>query len=135
MLHAPLPRARPCEQSGVTDAPAKLDLKKDRGLTVQWASGETSYYSIAYLRRMSPSADARELRHQLESNPLAVLPASRGAAGPLVATDAQLVGNYALRITFSDGHQTGLYSWDYLRKIDPARQGERPAGGAPPPSA
>jgi len=31
-----------------------------------------------------------------------------------------LVGRYAVRIKFSDGHKTGLYSWDYLRSIDPA---------------
>jgi DUF971 family protein len=30
-----------------------------------------------------------------------------------------MVGNYALRITFSDGHATGLFSWRYLREIDP----------------
>ena len=28
------------------------------------------------------------------------------------------VGNYALRLHFSDGHTTGIYSWEYLRKID-----------------
>jgi DUF971 family protein len=28
------------------------------------------------------------------------------------------VGNYALRFNFSDGHRTGLYSFDYLRKLD-----------------
>lgn len=100
--------------------PVKLDLKKDRGLTVEWADGATSYYSIPYLRRMSPSADARQLREELGRNPLTVLPASASrTSGPLVATDAQLVGNYALKITFSDGHATGLYSWEYLRSIDP----------------
>jgi len=97
-------------------------LKKDRGLTVQWSDGTTSYYSIAYLRRMSPSADMRELREQLERNPLTVLPSgSPGGGGPLVATSAELVGNYAIKVVFSDGHQTGLYSWEYLRSIDPAR--------------
>jgi len=29
------------------------------------------------------------------------------------------VGNYALRIRFSDGHDTGIYSWRYLRSLDP----------------
>jgi DUF971 family protein len=29
------------------------------------------------------------------------------------------VGNYAIKITFSDGHDTGIYSWVYLRSIDP----------------
>jgi len=109
--------------------PIHLDLKKDRGLTVQWADGSTSYYSIAFLRRMSPSAEARDLRDQLARNPLTVIPAAAaGAPGPLVALDAELVGNYALRIRFSDGHDTGLYSWEYLRSIDPARA-PSPAGG------
>lgn len=100
--------------------PVKLDLKKDRGLTVEWRDGATSYYSIAFLRRMSPSAEMRELREQMSRNPLTVLPSRLGAGGPLVAVDAELVGNYALRIRFSDGHETGLFTWDYLRRIDPA---------------
>lgn len=99
-------------------APARLDLRKDRGLTVEWVDGSTSYYSIAYLRRMSPSADMRELREQMKKNPLTVLP-SRGLSGELTATHAELVGNYAIKIRFSDGHDTGIYSWEYLREIDP----------------
>lgn len=99
--------------------PRKLDLKKDRGLTIEWSDGATSYYTIALLRRMSPSAETRQLREELASNPLTVLP-SRPATGPLVALDAELVGNYALQITFSDGHKTGLFTWDYLRSLDPA---------------
>ncbi len=103
------------------DGPRKLDLKKDKGLTVEWADGSTSYFSIAYLRRMSPSAEARQLREEMAKNPLTVLPPSKaGSGGPLVADSAELVGNYAIRIRFSDGHDTGIYSWGYLREIDPA---------------
>lgn len=103
-------------------SPAKLDLKKDRGLTVLWADGTTSYYSIAYLRRMSPSAEAKQLREELASNPLTILPSGTPGGGPIVAEGAELVGGYAIRIRFSDGHDTGIYSWDYLREIDPANQ-------------
>lgn len=84
-----------------------------------WSDGTRSHYPIAHLRRMSPSAEARELREALARNPLTVLPSRPDAAGPLRALDAELVGNYALRIRFSDGHSTGLYSWEYLREIDP----------------
>ncbi|MEZ6172229.1 MAG: DUF971 domain-containing protein [Phycisphaerales bacterium] len=106
--------------------PAHIDLKKDRGLTIEWANGTTSYYTIAYLRAMSPSADMKELRRSMESNPLTVLPTgARGAAtGDVVAVDAELVGNYAMRITFSDGHASGIYSWSYLRSIDPRANSE-----------
>ncbi len=108
-------------------APAHLDLAKDRGLTVSWADGTSSFYPIVYLRRMSPSADARALREELARNPLTVLPATAtGGDRRLAATGAELVGNYAVRIRFSDGHDTGLYSWEYLRAIDP----DRPRGPA-----
>jgi DUF971 family protein len=112
--------------------PLHLDLKKERGLTVQWSDGRESFYPVVYLRRMSPSADARVLREQMARNPLTVLPtpASAGHASkssaPLVAIDAELVGNYALRIRFSDGHDTGIYSWEYLRQIDPAAAPDAP---------
>lgn len=101
-------------------APRHLDLKKDRGLRIQWPDGVTSWYPLSYLRRMSPSADARQLRKELESNPLTVLPSgASGQGGPLRALDAELIGNYAIKIHFSDGHDTGIYSWAYLREIDP----------------
>ncbi len=99
--------------------PAHLELEKDRGLTVRWPDGASSFYPIDYLRRMSPSAEARILREELARNPLTVLPDSPGDGRPLTALAAELVGNYAVRIRFSDGHNTGLYSWDYLRQIDP----------------
>ena len=105
-----------------TQQPKNLDLKKDEGLTVEWADGRVSFYPIAYLRRHSPSADEREQRAEQATNPLHVLP-SRFAesTGPITAVDAELVGRYAIRILFSDGHATGIYSWDYLREIDPQK--------------
>lgn len=109
----------------VETSPTAIDLKKDRGLTVQWADGAMSYYTIAYLRKMSPSAEARELRDQQKKNPLAILPSSAVSSGAIAATGAELVGNYALRISFNDGHNTGIYSWQYLREIDPALSSER----------
>lgn len=111
--------------------PQEIDLKKDKGLTVQWHDGKVSYYSIAYLRKMSPSADMRQLREEMKKNPLTVLPAGSGSNEPVVARGAELVGNYAIRIRFSDGHDTGIYSWAYLRSIDPAdEKTERPDGSA-----
>lgn len=116
----------------MSDAPARLDVRRDRGVTVEWSDGRVSFYPVAHLRRMSPSADARQTRRELSANPLTVLPAAatRGAApGPLVIVDAELVGNYALRLRFSDGHHTGIYSWAYLRQIDPGAPGAGTPGG------
>lgn len=85
---------------------------------MQWTNGTTMFYSLALLRRMSPSAEQRELRESMERNPLTVLPASRISEGTLTANDAELVGNYAIRIRFSDGHDTGIFSWRYLQSLE-----------------
>lgn len=100
--------------------PSDVKLSKSEGLTIVWADGSTSFYPIDLLRRMSPSADNRHLREQLDENPLMVLPKDV-SAGPVTAVDAQLMGAYAIKISFSDGHDTGIFSWDYLREIDPGR--------------
>ena len=106
--------------------PTSLDLKKDRGLTIEWSDGTSSYYSIAYLRRMSPSADMKQLRDEMQTNPLTILNprgGGGGGGGPVAADEAPQVGNYAIKIEFSDGHSSGIYSWEYLRQIDPAGVG------------
>ncbi len=100
--------------------PRHLDLKKDQGLTIEWGDGRRSFYPIEYLRKMSPAADARHLRDQIAKNPLTVLPTGM-RSGPIAAETAELVGNYAIKITFTDGHTSPIYSFAYLRKIDPDR--------------
>lgn len=110
------------------DPPIRIDLKRERGLTLEWGDGSTSYYSLAYLRRMSPSAEQKQLREEMERNPLTVLPSGGGSGGALRAESAELVGRYAIRIRFSDGHDTGIYSWAYLREIDPQARESREGG-------
>ena len=99
--------------------PEHLHLERARGLTVKWADGRTVFYPVPWLRRMSPSAEQRELRAEMEKNPLTVLPTARTASSELIADSLEFVGNYAIRIHFSDGHSTGIYSWGYLKEIEP----------------
>ena len=100
------------------DAPRHLHLKREEGLSVQWQDGSSSFYPVAYLRRMSPSAEQRDLRERMAKNPLTVLPAtSSKMSGPLIAETAELVGNYALRIHFSDGHDTGIFTLESLHEM------------------
>ena len=95
--------------------PAHLDVRKTEGLHVEWSDGSTSFYPCELLRRMSPSADSKAMRDEIENNPLAILPNSH--SGATTIEDAQLVGNYAIRFTFTDGHTAGIYTWDYLKSL------------------
>ena len=101
--------------------PKHLDVKRDWGLRIEWDDATESAYEVGYLRKHSPSADAKKLREEVKQNPLTILPNSEDD-GPLRIEDVEMVGNYAIRITFSDGHRTGIYSWDYLLDIDPQQQ-------------
>ena len=98
-------------------APRALHLDRQRGLHVTFHDGTVAFLSLTLLRRMSPSADARTEREAMAKNPLHVLSPRQAAGGPLTATTAELVGNYAVRIRFSDGHDTGLYAWKLLREL------------------
>jgi DUF971 family protein len=50
---------------------------------------------------------------------LTILPGNY--ARPVVVVDAELVGNYALRLEWSDDHASGIYSFQYLREISPQK--------------
>jgi DUF971 family protein len=54
---------------------------------------------------------------QLDAVVKRILAAAAGTQGPLRADTVEPVGHYALRIRFSDGHDTGLYAWKLLREL------------------
>jgi DUF971 family protein len=99
--------------------PIKLNLKKDEKLDIDWADGRKSVYSITYLRSMCPCAQCKQLRQEQNQHKslLRVLPGNHSR--PLSALKAELVGNYALRIDWSDEHGSGIYSFEYLSDIAP----------------
>ena len=105
--------------------PISLDLKRTERLEIQWQDGRTCVYPIAYLRTMCPCAQCRKVREGEAAPPGETKPTTRltilpgNFAAPLQAVSAELVGNYALRIEWSDQHASGIYSFTYLREICP----------------
>ena len=98
----------------MSDAPTEIRLKRaERVLVVSWADGATFELPCEYLRVFSPSAEVRG--HGL-AEPLLVLGKQQVA---ISAIDP--VGNYAVKLTFSDGHDTGLYTWPFLRELGEQR--------------
>ncbi len=77
--------------------------------------GETLVLPAELLRVLSPSAEVRG--HGAEDRKLQTGKKQVGIA------DLEAVGNYGIRIVFDDGHDTGIYAWEYL--TDLARNRER----------
>lgn len=86
----------------------RLDPAKT-ALTVTYDSGESFALASEYLRVESPSAEVQG--HGAGQKQIVT-----GKADVRIAA-LEPVGNYAIRIRFDDGHDTGLYSWDYLHEL------------------
>ena len=90
--------------------PVELRLKRAaKRLEIDFDDGASYRLPAEYLRVMTPSAEDRG-----------------HGAGPgrlvfgkkdVALTDLTPIGRYAVRLVFDDGHDTGLYSWDALRKL------------------
>jgi DUF971 family protein len=83
-------------------------------LGIDWTDGHQSQYRLSFLRRQCPCASCiDEWTREKLLDPKSV-------SEDLVATRVESVGRYALRISFSDGHDTGLYTFTYLRELEAA---------------
>lgn len=90
--------------------PVKLAFRTgEKALHIDFDDGSAVRIPFETLRVESPSAEVQgHAPHQKKT--------VTGKANVLV-TGAEPVGRYAVRLTFDDGHDSGIYSWDYLRAL------------------
>lgn len=94
----------------MTATPEHITLHRRSGvLELLYPDGERAELDAEYLRVHSPSA---EVRGHGRSD--AVLQAGKRGVG---ITRIEPVGRYAIRIVFDDGHDSGIYSWEYLLEL------------------
>ena len=103
------------EQPGAQPSDMTIDRPAEV-MRVVWTDGHQSRLPLSLLRARCPCAECRELRRN--TDPLRVLKAMPSA----VVRGAELMGNYALKITWADGHSAGLYTFGYLRALCPCGQ-------------
>lgn len=90
--------------------PTELRVSRDRRLlTVTFPLHDPFELPAEMLRVLSPSAEVQG--HSLEQR--VTVPGKRNV---LIAR-VEPVGNYAVRIVFDDGHDTGIFTWDYLHRL------------------
>jgi len=99
-----------------------VNVTAGTGVEIEWRDGHRSSYSFQYLRDACPCALCNQERDQSGRKPgeaagqAGALPMFKPALRP---TQTEAVGRYAIRFTWNDGHQHGIYGWDYLREICP----------------
>jgi len=95
----------------IVPRPANLNLDAEGNLKINWDDGDKSLLPPKWLRARCPCAGCVE-----------EWSGKRTFGDDQVAADVKPrgmlpVGNYAVQIDWSDGHNTGIYSWDYLLKL------------------
>ncbi|MGE3306982.1 MAG: gamma-butyrobetaine hydroxylase-like domain-containing protein [Rhizobiaceae bacterium] len=91
-------------------APTELRVSKDRRLlTVTYPGHHPFELPAELLRVLSPSAEVQG--HSPEQR--VTVPGKRDVA----ISRIEPTGNYAVRIIFDDGHDTGIFTWDYLHRL------------------
>lgn len=104
-------------QNQVTPVDIKVSLQQ-QDMTIAWQDDHTSTYSFRQLRRACPCAACRQERKTPApkgSLPILNIPAG---VGRIEVTDARLMGLYAINLIWSDGHNTGIFDYKYLRALD-----------------
>jgi len=86
--------------------PTKLALHKDRGELELHFTGQSYLLSAEFLRVHSPSAEVQGHGPDQKQTPLYKQHVR------LIGIEAQ--GNYAVKLVFDDGHDSGIYTWPYL---------------------
>ncbi|HEY5330861.1 MAG TPA: DUF971 domain-containing protein [Acidobacteriaceae bacterium] len=113
----------PPKLTGEAISPAKVRVDKTggTGMKIDWRDGHSSAWTFAWLRAACPCATCHEERDAdgrdpgtAKPKPASLLPLYEAPAKPVEVTP---VGKYALRFKWNDGHEAGLYSWDYLRNV------------------
>ncbi len=101
----------------MTPYPTSLELSGQDTLFITWNDGQVRKYTFRELRDKCPCATCREKRGA-QAKPPALLPVlSAAELLPLTITAVKPVGNYAYSIAFGDGHDTGIYTLEFLREL------------------
>ena len=97
-------------QSADEPWPTEIRLTDEgRLLTIAFDTGESFALQSSYLRKMTPSVEAKRLTEAEREQLIGARQARITAIEP--------IGNYAIRPTFDDGHSTGIFSWTYLAEL------------------
>lgn len=94
----------------MSSAPKRIDYQRQtRTLHLTWQDNDQGELSAEFLRVHSPSAEVRG--HGIGQETL------QTGKKDVAIVGLEPVGHYALKISYDDGHDTGLYDWTYLRSL------------------
>jgi DUF971 family protein len=96
-------------------SPKKIKIADKKSLEITWKDDSTGSIDLKYLRDQCPCASCKGetilLRTYRPPKPQMAIP------GMYNVKAIDQVGGYAIQITWKDGHNTGIYTWEYLKQL------------------
>jgi DUF971 family protein len=103
----------------ISTDPEHIAISKSKGISIDWKDGHRSEYGLQYLRDQCPCATCTNAHGTPPAKPASPFQMYQSALKMLGAAP---VGHYAIRIDWNDGHNTGIYSYEHLRRICPCEE-------------
>ncbi len=95
--------------------PTDVQALETGEFAITWADGHRSLYTLPYLRGECPCAGCRTERQKTAG----MVMLTGGPPRDIHVEEVEPQGNYAVKFRWSDGHDTGIYSFEFLRQICP----------------
>ena len=97
-------------------SPQKIAKNEQESLSITWKDGRVHTIPLKFLRDESP--DAGNKGETILWKHYAPPPKGPDKPGKYEVADIKTVGNYAINIIWKDGHNDGIYSWDFLKRFE-----------------
>lgn len=101
--------------------PEHIAISKSKGIKIDWKDGHHSEYGLTYLRDKCPCAQCTGAHGTPPREPQSHAPQPESPfpmfQPALKMLSVEPVGNYAIKINWSDGHSSGIYSYEHFREI------------------
>jgi len=95
--------------------PKSVEQISDQAIAIKWDDDTESVFFAEKVRRQCPCASCKdEAEDKPKANPFKILKAN---PNNVVFKSWEMIGRYAIRFTFSDGHDTGIYTYETLKEI------------------
>lgn len=92
--------------------PTSIKSADKEFLQIEWNDDDVSKIKLSTLRLSCPCAVCESEKENRSQKYIPIF-----SKDELTITDIKIIGNYALGITWKDGHNSGIYEFDYLKKI------------------
>lgn len=92
--------------------PTKISIKDKKNLLIEWNDKSKTVIPVRTLRYYCPCAECKKDREERSASYIPIY-----GDDQINLTNIEMIGNYAVKFSWEDGHNTGMYEYDYLVKL------------------